>query len=68
MAGHESQQEAIGAFIDLANEMKNNGASISHAFSEMLENFVKMLILKCLSQRNFYTEADELKAVNNALV
>ena len=28
MAGHESQQEAISAFIDLANDMKNNGASI----------------------------------------
>ena len=27
MTGSASQQEAINAFIDLANEMKNNGAS-----------------------------------------
>ena len=36
MAGHESQQEAIGAFIDLANEMKNNGASIQFVSTALM--------------------------------
>jgi len=36
MADHESQQEAISAFIDLANQMKNSGASIQFVSTALM--------------------------------
>ena len=36
MSGPQSQQEAINAFINLANEMKNNGASIQFVSTALM--------------------------------
>ena len=36
MTGPQTQQEAINAFINLANEMKNNGASIQFVSTALM--------------------------------
>ena len=36
MSGPQTQQEAINAFINLANEMKNNGASIQFVSTALM--------------------------------
>ena len=36
MSGPKTQQEAINAFINLANEMKNNGASIQFVSTALM--------------------------------
>ena len=36
MSGPESQQHAINAFIELANEMKNDGASIQFVSTALM--------------------------------
>ena len=36
MTGSASQQEAINAFIDLANEMKNDGASAQFVLAALM--------------------------------
>ena len=36
MSGRQTQQEAINAFINLANEMKDNGASIQFVSTALM--------------------------------
>ena len=36
MSGPKTQQEAINAFINLANEMKNNGASVQFVSTALM--------------------------------
>ena len=36
MSGPQTQQEAINAFINLANEMKDNGASIQFVSTALM--------------------------------